>query len=287
VDNRKADHGCDTWRYGGLSNFVHHNREEYSIAFQDIKEGINSFKLWTSLSWQDIKHRYQRSRLGPFWLTIPMAVTVTSLGILYSYILHIDVSDYLPFLAVSFILWEFISSFFVQGCSTFIENAGMIKQLNAPLSIYVLKVVTRNLIVFAHNFIIYFIILIIFKIDPGIGILLAVAGLLILCINGFWISMLLGLISARFRDMPQIVLSIMQFLFFATPIIWKPELLKDKQFIVLFNPVYYFFEIVRAPLLNYPIDLFTWAVAGIITICGLLVTFLFFCKYNRKLAYWV
>ena len=66
---------------------------------------------------------------------------------------------------------------------------------------------------------------IIFSIWPGWTGLLALPGLVLLCLNGIWVGLLLGIISARFRDVPPIVASVVRILFFVTPIIWMPELM--------------------------------------------------------------
>ncbi len=74
------------------------------------------------------------------------------------------------------------------------------------------RVMWRNLIIFAHNMLIYIIIILIFGIWPGTQALLAIPGILILCLNGIWASFLAGLLSARFRDIPMIAASEGRFL---------------------------------------------------------------------------
>ena len=55
-----------------------------SLALLDVVQGARASYLWSMLGWQDIRQRYRRSRLGPFWLTISMGVLVGTLGILYA-----------------------------------------------------------------------------------------------------------------------------------------------------------------------------------------------------------
>ena len=80
-----------------------------TLAFRDVIEGARAFRLWSMLGWQDIRQRYRRSTLGPFWLTISMGVLVAALGLLYAGLFKVNVSDYLPFVAVGFIVWGLIS----------------------------------------------------------------------------------------------------------------------------------------------------------------------------------
>ena len=65
------------------------------------------------------------------------------------------------------------------------------------LSVYVYQVVWRNLLIFGHNLLIVLVVVLVFAIWPGWIALLAVPAIVILCLNGVWVGMLLGLISAR------------------------------------------------------------------------------------------
>ena len=257
------------------------------LALRDVDEGARAFRLWGMLGWQDIRQRYRRSTLGPFWLTISMGALVGGLGVLYAGLFKMDVADYLPFVAAGLILWGLISGLITEGCTAFIDAEGIIKQVNLPLSVHVYRVVWRNSIVFAHNVIIYVAAAVIFSIQPGWTGLLALPGLALLCLNGVWAGLLLGLVSARFRDVPQIAASIVQVAFFLTPIIWKPELLPDRAFILEINPFFHLLELVRAPLLGQAPGLVSWLAASGITLGGWLVTLVMYRRYRWRIAYWV
>ena len=257
------------------------------LALRDVVEGAGAFRLWGLLGWQDVRQRYRRSTLGPFWLTISMGALVGGLGVLYAGLFKMDVADYLPFVAAGLIVWGLVSGLITEGCSVFIDAEGTIKQVNLPLSIYVYRVVWRGIIIFAHNIIIYVAAAVFFSINPGWIGFLALPGLLLLCLNGVWMGLLLGLMSARFRDVPQIVASVVQVTFFLTPIIWKPELLPGRAFMLDFNPFFHFVELVRAPALGQTPGLVSWLAVLGITLGGWLVTLLMYRRYRWRIAYWV
>ena len=48
-------------------------RYNLSLALKDLRDGICSIYVWPMLGWFEIKQRYRRSLLGPFWLTIVWA----------------------------------------------------------------------------------------------------------------------------------------------------------------------------------------------------------------------
>ena len=75
------------------------NLSEERKSLADIWHAVRYPHLWLLLGWQDIKQRYRRSMLGPFWLTISTAFMVASLGLVYSRIFGQAVAEYLPYLA--------------------------------------------------------------------------------------------------------------------------------------------------------------------------------------------
>jgi ABC-type polysaccharide/polyol phosphate export permease len=159
--------------------------------------------------------------------------------------------------------------------------------LRAPLSIYVYQMIWRNLLIFAHNITIYVVVLMFVKVPLGWNAFLAIPGLFLVIVNGVWVSLALGSLSARFRDVPPIVTSILQVAFFLTPIFWLPESIPDRQIFVHLNPFYYLIEIVRMPLMGKTPPLFIWAVAIGINLVSALVAAFFYARCRERIAYWV
>ena len=114
-----------------------------------------------------------------------------------------------------------------------------------------------------------------------------VPAFLLLAINAFWISILLGLIGARFRDVPPIVASFLQVAFFVTPIIWPIETLGQWQAIGTLNPLFAAIDVVRAPLLGRATAAYSWTVLLIVTVVGSVLTFAMFARFRARIAYWI
>jgi homopolymeric O-antigen transport system permease protein len=255
-------------------------------ARADLGEGLGRWELWGTLGWHDIRQRYRRSTLGPFWLTISMGVMVGALGFVYAGLFGHSLADYLPSLALGLIVWSFISTPILEGCNIFIGSEGVIRQVRAPLSVHVFRMMWRNIIVLAHNMVIYVVLVIAFGIRPGTAALHAIPGLFILCLNGLWIGLLLGLLSARFRDIPYMITSVIQILFLLTPILWSADQI-DNKLIVDLNPFYHLIEVVRAPLMGSVPSLETWAAALGVVALGWLVALVFFVRFRERIAYWI
>lgn len=253
--------------------------------FQSLKH----ISLVNTLGWQDIRGRYRRSFIGPFWLTISMSVMIVSIGFVFGGIFKKPLDEYLPFLTAGIILWTFIMGTINEGCTGFISSEGMIKQLPIPLFIYVLLVVWRNVLMLAHHILILPIILLILGKGFSIISLLAIPGfvLVVLCLS--WLAFFLSISCARFRDIPQIVANTLLVGFYLTPIIWMPSLLPEKlgADILNWNPFYHMMELIRAPLLGSAPAVTSWIVVGAITILGWCVTLFLFVRVKHLIAYWL
>lgn len=265
-----------------------HTEAQLKLALDDIRQGFARSNLWLLLGWADIRLKFRRSLLGPLWVTISTAIMLVALGFVYAALFKMDLKQYFPFLAAGIVIWSLISSLVIEGCQTFIGNESMIKQIRLPFTVHALRVVWRNIIVFFHNVVIVVAVLLIFSQWPSApSLLLLLVGLALVMLNGVWLCLFLGLVCTRFRDMPPMIGSLVQLVFFVTPIIWHPTLLAGRQRVVNFNPFYHFIELLRAPMLDTVPSLTTWATVIGITVGGWFVTVLVFWRYRRRLAYWI
>jgi len=263
------------------------NPERVQRALADLREGILQWRLAAALAWGDIKHRYRGSVLGPFWVTLTTAAMVVALGFFYSHILKVDPGTFFPWLAISLILWAMINQAVTDGADCFTSSEAVIRQMSLPFTVHVLRCVLRNLLVAAHNLPLIFVVLFLFGISPGFGIVAFLPGFLIFLCNAFWAAFFLGMICARFRDISPIISSLMQLCFFITPIIWMPEQLGERAVWLALNPFNAVMEIMRAPLLGRAIDPMVWATALGFTVMLSAVGFAFFTRFRGRIAFWV
>jgi ABC-type polysaccharide/polyol phosphate export permease len=258
-------------------------------ALQSIFTGIGQSSLAGTLGWQDIKQRYRRSKAGPFWITISMGVMIASIGIIFGQIFNSPMKEYLPFLAVGIIFWAFISGVINDGCLGFVGAEGLIKQLPIPLFVHILRIVWRNVLILLHNLIIFPVIMLVLGVPITLHIFLAVPGIALVLVNLTWIALLLGVVCTRFRDMPNIIASILQVAFYLTPIIWMPNLLPERAGTMLLdsNPFYHLLEIIRLPFLGQLPNDISWFFALGMAVVGWAITLKVFGRYQHRIAYWL
>jgi lipopolysaccharide transport system permease protein len=262
-------------------------KPNYKLAYADIVCGTASWRIWTRMGWQEVKRRYRRTVLGPFWLTLSLGMFIGGMGSIWAPLFHANASEYLPFVTTGMICWTLIATIINEGCGTYTAAEALIKQLNFRLSTLNLILVWRNVIVLAHNLLIAVIVFLILPVPVNWNTLLFLPGLLIVAINGVWISMLLGMICARYRDVPQLVGNLVQVMMFVTPVFWFSQQLGARAKLMAFNPLYHLINVIRAPLLGEAPSLLNYEAVLAIAVVGWAITFFIYARFRKRIAYWV
>jgi len=263
------------------------NLSQARLALGDLGRLFQMWQLCWSLAFLDITLRYRGSMLGPFWLTLSTAIMVGSMGFLYSALFHMDMHSYFPFIALSIVLWNFINTLVNDSCTCFTAAESLIRSVRIPISLYAVRVVLRNLMVLAHNVVVIVVVDVSLSAEPGWTGLLAIPAFLMWIVVGVALVLLLGTLSARFRDIPPIIASVMQMAFFVSGVIWQPSQLKQYEYLLALNPFFSLLEVVRAPLLGQVPSLPIYASAIGYSAFLLVIASLLFVRTRGRIAFWV
>ena len=258
-----------------------------ALAARDVADAVRLLPLAWTLGWLDIRLRYRGSLLGPLWLTISTGVMVGALGFLYAGIFHTDVRDYLPYLALSLVLWGFLNTVVSEACSGFTETESVIRAVRMPFFMFAIRVLIRNVLVLAHNIVVIAIVFVVFQVWPGWHALLAIPGLAVWAADSLALVLLLGTFCARFRDIQPIVGSVMQIAFFVSPVFWKPGQLGGAQVYLPLNPIFDFLEIVRTPLLGGLPEMKVWLGATVFSLVLWGLAWTLFTRARARIAFWI
>ncbi|TCL05508.1 ABC transporter permease [Sodalis ligni] len=257
------------------------------FAINDLIKSVRHLPLVSHLAYSDTKARYKRSMLGPLWLTLGAAIGVVGLGLVWSQLLHQDRSQFIPSLTVGLLLWQFISGTVTESTGVFVRQSQIIRNLQLPFFIHPIQLIARQCISLGHNLLVLVGVLIVYPQSLSWVNLLSVIGFGLVVLNLLWISVLLGLIGARFRDVEQIVQSLMPIVFFLTPVIYKAGHVGVSQTIIWLNPFTYFVTLVRDPIFGTVPAGFVYQTVIIMAIGGWTATLLFFNRHAPRLAFWI
>ena len=253
-----------------------------------MKNFIEILNLSFILATNDIRQRYKRSFIGPFWITINTGILILTLALIFIHAFKVPSEKYVLYLSIGLITWKYIESTIKDSCNCFIENERMIKQLDLSYLVYVLRSLIRNLIIFFHNFVIIIFVIILYKKLFDMSFLFFCLGLTLLVLNLFWIGIILSVICSRYRDFSEIILNFLQIIFYATPILWSTNVIPDRflEIYITYNLFYHLIEVIRSPLIGEPVY-FSYLVLTILLIIGFIISKFFFNRFKNKIVFWI
>ncbi len=264
-------------------------RPGFRAALDDLASGLHLWRSWWLLSWQQVRSQYRRTVLGPWWISIQRAIFFAGLSLLFGVLMKQDMRTFVPFVAVGFMMFQFMVTSINSGTTAITGNAAQFKGSSMPLSVLAFRTVAVNLIQLGHDAVVLVIVLVGFRVHVNWTLLLAPLAIALLVLNALAFALWLGPSNARYRDLSPLITSVTGILFFFTPIFWRTQDISARQRSVLtgWNPLTYLLETVRGPLIGMPFDGVMWAGALAVTVANVAVAFWVFSKTRLELAYWV
>jgi ABC-2 type transport system permease protein len=277
------------WRSGSPSRwrFDLPVRTQIALALRDVANGLRDWRVWTFMAQHEIRQRYRRSTLGPLWLTLGLGVNVIAISTIWSHLFVLDPREFVPYLTLGMMVWNLIVGMVVEGCHSFTAAAGYITQTNRPLSTYAFQTIWRNYLIVAHTFLVYVGVALVFQLGPNLNTLWLLPALPVVIFATSWPPILLGILSARFRDIPLIIQNVVTVAFFLTPVLWHADQLGDRAYFAVLNPLTHIIELVRMPLLGDPLTSQNWVMALGTGAVGWAVTLLVFARSRARVPYWL
>lgn len=259
----------------------------YPTLSEEVLGAVRRYRLWMYLAWSDIRQRYRGSVLGPLWITLSTAIFIGALSVINAELFKAPAEKYVPSLSIGFVIWYFISGTLSESTTGLISSKGLISQISLPFFTHIFRVITRNLLILAHNAIAVVFVLAWFRIYPSMHIFLFIPGIFLVSLFLLSGGMILAMIGARYRDIQQVVASLLQVLFFVSPITWEAKQISSATWILHMNPVFYLIEVLRAPILGQPVGANTWRILLGIVALTCVVSIWLFNKKRDRIPYWV
>lgn len=258
------------------------------LGFFDFIKAIKMIRFWSYFGLHDVKMRYQRSILGPFWITLSTLIMITALSFLYSGLLGEDMADYVPYIGLGLIFWYFISITINESCLCFIDYDELMKQISIPIFVYIFRVITRNFIVLFHNLILLIPLYIFSNLSFSLlSILFFIVNLFLVGLVFSFLGITLGILSSRYRDIPPTITNVTQVLFFLTPVLWMPSSVDGRKiaiFILDLNPFNHVLKSIRDPFLFD--QFFNLEIIVLILILSV-IAFYLVGKYSKRIVMWI
>lgn len=261
----------------------------FKEAIDDLTTGAKNHEFWITFGMNDVKAKYQRSKLGQWWNTLSAALFLFLIVGLFRGVLGDESDSYPAYVSVGYVLWLFMQDIVNTSTVALAQAKPFLIQRRWPISTFAYRLVYRESIVFLHHIVLLPPLFIWLGLWPGlVNMAYAFLGLVMVIFTGFWVAMILSIIGLRYRDVPPIIQSLLKIVFFATPIIWSNrDLGAMTNWIVTLNPFGYFLQLVRQPLLGQGFPSQAWLVAIGITILTIIATIFVLSKSRERIAFWL
>ncbi|MEH7504139.1 ABC transporter permease [Neobacillus drentensis] len=226
-----------------------------NYVLQIFKEQVSNLHLIFRLAMYEIKGKYQMHYLGALWQFLNPLIQV----VIYWFVFGMGIrggspigdTPFFVWLIIGLIPWFFIAPTINQGSNSIFVKLGLVSKMNFPISV----LPTINIVSNAFSFIIMLVflglILVIYKINPGIYILQLPYYLFSLFIFLFAITFLTSTITIVVRDFHFMLQSVMRLMLYVTPVLWDTSALPNGiETVLKLNPLYYLVEGFRNSLIS-------------------------------------
>ena len=276
---------------------AHHPRQAHDLmsklkkdmvnAAADISQGIANKNLWLALGWNDVKNRYNRSKIGVFWASLSLLILVAALGPVYSRLMAVELREYALHLLLGFVIWNYVSGILTESAREFVSSSNYLISFQLSYFTLLLRVVWRNLVVLGYQMLVFLLFAIALRQPVTIAWTMAPLAIMLITLTALWMALLISVFATRFRDLDELLNNVLRLVFFVTPIIWMPHLNSELALIADLNPFYHLIEIFREPLLNGNIVERNWTISIILALSGWLIAFPLFARFRSRIAFWL
>jgi ABC-type polysaccharide/polyol phosphate export permease len=256
-------------------------------GLRDLATSLAMYPIWVRLGWRDMVHQTHRTVLGPVWSIVSTGIQVAVLGYVYGALLKTAPQDSFAYIAAGLIIWFMLAACITGGLSVYLNDAGLLKETSLPISMPAFRYTFRLLVEFLYKFVVFVIVAAIAGLVPNWNTLLTIPGVALFAINGLWVTLLLGVLGARFWDLRELVSPLMLIAFLATPVLWHESLLSAGSYFAVVNPFTHYLAMVRDPLLGVAPPALSYAIVLAITVGGWAVAIWVFAQMRNRIVYWL
>lgn len=241
---------------------------------------------------RDFLVHHQQTLLGPLWIVFQPIIILVTYILIFERAVGISTGGVNPtlFYFSGIILWTLFSECFTGTAFTFIQNGQLFSKVYFPRLVVPCSIVVLNYLRFLIQFVLFFILLIIIDIHAIIDhplrwMVCMLAGSITVAGIGLGMGLIFSILTAKYRDLMNIIHLIIRLLMFATPVIYPLSIVDERlRNILALNPLTSVFELFRYGFLGHgtfsSIEIFySVGVMAMMIILGSML----FSKFGNKL----
>lgn len=254
--------------------------------YKDFLIAVKNIDLWLYMSWYDIVSKYRRTTLGPLWSIIITFISIVCMSVVGALLFKVNLREFLPYVAAGMVTWSYVTYIINDSCSIFIHQTWALQNVKLPILSFSLRLFMRNTILYLHSLAILLVVLL-FCSTLNLKFLWIFPSFIIMGVNAFCISIILGFFSARYRDVMYMVQSLLNILVLLTPLMWKVEMLGEYSYLALINPFTHYIALFRDPLLGNGINSLSLSYVLVLTVINFLIAYYLYSRFKNRMVFWL
>lgn len=272
----------------GASQYRVEIRPRPGLFDLDLGAVWNKRELLFFLIWRDLKVRYAQAAFGVGWAVIQPVLTVLIFSLIFGAFAQLP-SDGVPYPVFSFaavLPWSYFSEATRRGSFGLVGDTDLVKKIYFPRLIIPLSNVTAPLVDFAVTFVVLLVVMAWYGIAPGPQIVFLPLFVAMMFLLALGISLWLGPINVRYRDVIHTLPLLLQIWMYATPIAYPLSLVPEKwKTLYSLNPMVGIIEGVRWSLLGRgSVDLTALAISAAVIAVLVFGGLIWFRRAERSFA---
>ncbi|HEU4633239.1 MAG TPA: ABC transporter permease [Flavisolibacter sp.] len=237
---------------------------------------------------------YQQTILGPVWILFQPMLTLIVYVLVFGKLLSIPTGNHLPpvlFYFSGIVLWNFFNDSFGGTSNTFRDNIHTFSKVYFPRIIMPLSLTITHLfrlfiqLLLLILLVVYYILFADFSMQWSAALLAIPVAVLLTGMFSFSLGLIFSVLTAKYRDMANLVFIGIRLLMFVTPVFYSLSSVKeDLRWIISLNPLVPFFELFRLGLFGEGIVVLPQILYSILfTVLSLFTALYLFNKQGNKL----
>ena len=258
--------------------------------FGQFAESLREPEFWAYASWLDISTRHRRTVLGFVWFLTPSAMFMLVLGNVYSHLMSHPAASYLPYLGVGYVTWRFILQVVNDSVNTFTSHKAFIMDGRTRLTDFILRSFAKAGYQLMFGMIVVVGVMLWSPEMSVLRMLTLLVSLPVLVINLAWIAVCIALLGARYRELHELMGSVLMMGFLVTPVLWTVERFPPdtiRGMAVRINPAFHLIDLVRAPVIGTMPEISSFYYAIVMAVFGWPLAAFMYSRYARFVPIWV
>jgi lipopolysaccharide transport system permease protein len=251
-------------------------------ALSDIRAGVRLSRVWMALAQEDIDDQHRRTTLGPVWMMLNYLIYIGTFMLIFGG--RAPIPNYLAYISLGMLVFMFLQDVMVRSVSLFQQEKAFIAGTTMPLSVYVLRMAAQNAIRTGYAALGCLAILLMAGTPVTTNWLWSLFGIVEVAAVTIPTIILFATVGAFFPDLQFIITNIVRVGMFLTPIFWV-KAAGPTEALSVYNPMSYFIDAVRAPIVAPEMPFKTFVVCGVVILLAWVGAILLLGRYRREIVF--